>query len=88
MMTTTTTDDGHLWVVQVRAAYNPQRQIVNNNFNVLKAFIHHWRAAVPLPLPGLLSLLSATPARAPSGAPDARAKRKSALYSHEAACCR
>ena len=64
--------------MQVRAAYNPQRQIVNNNFNLIKAFMHHWRAAVPLPLPALLSLLGATPAKPPAGAPDARAKRKAA----------
>ena len=64
--------------VQVRAAYSPQRQIVNNNFNLIKAFIHHWRAAVPLPLPALLSLLGATPPKPSSGAPDARAKRKAA----------
>ena len=64
--------------VQVRAAYSPQRQIVNNNFNLIKAFIHHWRAAVPLPLAALLSLLGATPPKPSSGAPDARAKKKSA----------
>ena len=63
---------------QVRAAYNPQRQIVNNNFNLIKAFIHHWRAAVVLPLPALLSLLGVIPPKTPSGPPDARAKRKAA----------
>ncbi|KAL3135934.1 hypothetical protein ABBQ32_006979 [Trebouxia sp. C0010 RCD-2024] len=62
----------------VRAAYNPQRQIVNNNFNLIKALIHHWGPAVPLPLPALLSLLGAVPAKPFSGAPDARAKRKAA----------
>ena len=64
--------------LQVRAAYNPQRQIVNNNFKLIKAFIHHWRAAVPVPLPALLSLLGATPAKPASGAPDAKARRKAA----------
>lgn len=64
--------------LQVRAAYNPQRQIVNNNFNLIKAFIHHWGPAVPLPLPALLSLLGAVPAKPSSGPPDARAKRRAA----------
>lgn len=51
---------------------------MNNNFNLIKAFIHHWRAAVPLPMPALLSLLGAVPAKPSSGAPDARAKRRAA----------
>lgn len=51
---------------------------MNNNFNLIKAFIHHWRAGVPLPLPALLSLLGAVPAKPSSGAPDARAKRRAA----------
>lgn len=65
-------------MLQVRAAYNVKHPVVNNNFNLIKAFIHHWRAAVPLPLPALLSLLGAVPIKPSSGAPDARAKRKAA----------
>lgn len=51
---------------------------MNNNFNLIKAFIHHWRVAVPLPLPALLSLLGAVPAKSPGAAPDAKAKRRAA----------
>ena len=70
--------DAAALMLQVRASFNPQRPIVNNNFNLIKAFIHHWRAAVPLPLPALLTLLGAVPAKPSSGAADARAKRKAA----------
>lgn len=59
---------------------------MNNNFNLIKAFIHHWRAAAPLPLPALLSLLGAVPAKSPGAVagkspgagPDAKAKRRAA----------
>ena len=49
---------------------------MNNNFNLIKAFIHNWRAAVPLPLPALLSLLGAAPPKSPGAVLDARAKRR------------
>ena len=49
---------------------------MNNNFNLIKAFIHTWRAAVPLPLPALLSLLGAASPKSPGAVLDARAKRR------------
>ena len=62
----------------MRASYDAKRQIVNNNFNLIKAFIYKWRAGVPVPLPALLSLLEATPAKGPGAVSDAKARRKAA----------